>query len=144
MQIEIINQFSIFIPHKTGALSKFLKILNDSNINIVGIASDIGYEVGVIRVAVEHKPKLSHILTEQGFTSVQMPMISLALPDRKGQLYKLSRFLARNGVNITTIYGTAFGGNQSRLLFTVDNMEKAKKILKKYSGIKVPKYKTKK
>lgn len=136
MKIEIVNQFSVFIPHKVRALSKFLKILNDNDINIVGIASDIGYEAGVIRVAVEHKPKVSHILTQEGFTSIEMPMISLALPDKKGQLYKLARFLSKNGVDITTIYGTAFGGNQSRLLFTVDNMEKAKKILKKYNGVR--------
>jgi hypothetical protein len=136
MDIETVNQFSVFIPRKTGALSKFMKILMDNNINIIGIASDIGHELGVIRIAVEHRPRLSHILTQEGFTSVEVPMISLALPDKKGQLYKLTRFLARNGVSVNTIYGTAFGGKQSRLLFTVDNMEKARKALKKYNGAK--------
>jgi len=136
MDMEIVTQFSVFIPQKAGALSKFIKILMNNDINVIGIASDVGHDLGVVRIAVEHRPKISHILTKQGFTSVEMPMLSIVLPDKKGQLHRLTSYLAKNKVNIKTVYGTAFGGYQSRLLFTVDNMDKAKKLLKKYNGVK--------
>jgi len=53
---------------------------------------------------------------------------TLEVDDQPGQLSDITRSLAEGGINITTVYGTAFG-KTSRILVAVENTDKALKLI---------------
>lgn len=130
MPVKLVRQYTVFLPNIPGALSKFVELFANAGINIIGLASEIRDDSGVVRVAVDADKKVSHILTGAGFTTIETTMISLKLEDKPGQLMRLTRVLGDNNINITTVYGTSDTGHTGRLLMNVSDSEKAVEVLK--------------
>lgn len=128
--VKLIRQYTVFLPNVPGALSKFVELFANEGINIIGIASEIRDDSGVVRVAVDADRKVSHILTGAGFTTIETSMLSVELPDKPGELLHLARILGESNINITTVYGTSFGGSSGRLLLNVSDPDKALEVLK--------------
>lgn len=136
MSVKLVKQYTVFLPNVPGALSKFVELFANEGVNIIGIASEIRDDSGVVRVAVDADRKVSHILTGAGFTTIETQMISLELPDKPGQLMRMTRLLGEHNINITTVYGTADTGHTGRLLMNASDVDKALEILKAELGNK--------
>lgn len=134
MPIKLVKQYTVFLPNVPGALSKFVELFANEGINIVGLASEIRDDSGVVRVAIDADRKVSHLLTGAGFTTIETQMISVALPDKPGQLLRITKILGEHNVNITTVYGTADSGASGRLLMNASDVEKAVQVLKAELG----------
>ncbi|OGS24167.1 MAG: hypothetical protein A3J70_00415 [Elusimicrobia bacterium RIFCSPHIGHO2_02_FULL_61_10] len=134
MSVKLIRQYTVFLPNVPGALAKFVELFANEGINIIGLASEIRDDSGVVRIAVDGDRKVSHILTGAGFTTIETPMISLELADKPGQLLRLTKLLSENNINITTVYGTSFGGASGRLLMNASDTDKALEVLKTELG----------
>lgn len=133
MDYKIVHQYTVFLPNIPGTLSKFIELFNKEGINIVGIASEIRDDSGIVKVSVDTDKKISYVLTNAGFTTVESKMISIELTDRPGELLRLTRLLGENNVNITTVYGTTLGLNRpSRILINVSDVNKTLKLLEKF------------
>lgn len=131
MKVEILKQFSVFLPNQPGALSRVAGLFSERGINILGIASEVRDDSGIVRITVENKPGAHSVLTQGGCTCVETNVLSVELADRPGELHRLAKALGDSGVNITTVYGTAAGDRSCRILFAVDEAEKAKRVLEK-------------
>jgi hypothetical protein len=129
MPVKVVRQYTVFLPNVPGALSRFIELFVNEGINIIGIASEIRDDSGVVRVTVDTGNKISYILTNAGFTTVETPVISIELADKPGELLNLAGTLAGHGINITTVYGTALGGNTARVLIAVSDTDRAVEIL---------------
>jgi len=129
MSIKAVKQYTVFLPNVPGALSKFVELFAKQEVNIIGIASEIRDDSGIVRVAVDTDRKVSHVLTDAGFTTIETSMLSLELPDNPGQLMRVTKLLGENGINITTVYGTSVGGGTGRLLLSVSDPENAVRVL---------------
>jgi len=136
MSVKLIRQYTVFLPNVPGALSKFVELFANEGINIIGIASEIRDDSGVVRVAVDTDRKVSHVLTGAGFTTIETPLISLELPDKPGYLLRLTKVLGDNNINITTVYGTSIGGASGRLLLNATEPERAVEILRTELAVK--------
>src|SRR5438552_1165334 len=101
MKVEILKQFSVFLPNQPGALSRVVKLFADDGINIFGIASEIRDDSGIIRLVVENRPGIHSVLTKGGCICVEADVLSVELTDRPGELYRLAKTLGDNGINIT-------------------------------------------
>ena len=134
MSVKLIRQYTVFLPNVPGALAKFVELFANEGINIIGLASEIRDDSGVVRIAVDGDRKVSHILPGAGFTTIETPMISLELADKPGQLLRLTKVLSENNINITTVYGTSFGGASGRLLMNASDTDKALEVLKTELG----------
>lgn len=130
MSVKLIRQYTVFLPNVPGALAKFVELFANEGINIIGLASEIRDDSGVVRIAVDGDRKVSHILTGAGFTTIETSMISLELADKPGQLLRLTKLMSDNNINITTVYGTSFGGASGRLLMNASDPDKALEVLK--------------
>ena len=130
MSMKAVKQYTVFLPNIPGALSKFVELFAKEGVNIIGIASEIRDDSGIVRVAVDVDRKVSHFLTTAGFTTIETSMLSLELPDTPGQLLRLTKLLGENNINITTVYGTSVGGVSARLLLNVSDSDKALEVLK--------------
>ncbi|MEA3306237.1 MAG: hypothetical protein U9Q34_00445 [Elusimicrobiota bacterium] len=132
MDIKIARQYTVFLPNIPGALNKFIDLFTKEKINIIGIASEIKDDSGIVKIAVEVDKRISYILTNAGFTTVETPLLSIDLTDKPGELLTLTKVLAEHTINITTVYGSTLGLNKpSRILLNVSDATKALDILKK-------------
>ena len=129
MRIELLKQFSIFMPNRPGALASMTRLFANQGVNLIGIASEISNDSGLVRVAVPEGTDVSGILTQAGFASVETNLLSIELTDKPGELSRITKALADNHVNITTIYGTSIGKDQTRILIAAENTPKAKSVL---------------
>jgi len=130
MKIEKIRQFSIFMPNKPGALSRLAALFSEKGINILGIASEVRDDSGLVRIALANDVDISPLLSKAGFSSVETSVLSVEVDDQPGQLLRLTAALADARINITTVYGTAVAGAKSaRILIAVQNTDKALEVL---------------
>jgi hypothetical protein len=131
MKVEVLKQFSIFLPNRPGALARLAKLFGDKGVNMVGIASEVRDDSGMVRIAVAGDADVSGILSAAGFASVETSLISVEVDDTPGALSQVAQALAEGKVNITTVYGTSVGGRTSRILINAENTEKARAALDK-------------
>lgn len=130
MKVEKIKQFSVFMPNKPGALSRLAALFAESGVNILGIASEVRDDSGLVRIAFAHDADASSVLSKAGFSSVETHILSVELDDQPGQLLRVAEALAEGKINITTVYGTSVtGAKTARILIAVQNTDKALSIL---------------
>lgn len=131
MKISTLKQFSVFMPNRPGALSSLAKLFADKGINLIGIASEVRDDSGLVRVAVSSDADVSAILSQGGFSSVETTLLSIELDDKPGELHRLTQILAEAKVNITTVYGTSLDGKSCRILMAVQNAARALALIEK-------------
>lgn len=135
MKVEILKQFSIFLPNRPGSLARVARLFADKGVNMVGIASEIRDDSGMVRIAVPADADVSAILSAAGFASVETALLSIELPDKPGALADVAAALAEGRVNITTVYGTSVGrtdGQTARILINVEReAERARDLIEK-------------
>ncbi len=130
MKVQKIKQFSVFMPNKPGALTRLAALFSEKGINILGIASEVRDDSGLVRIALENDVNVSTILSAAGFSSVETYILSVEVEDKPGELLRVAAALADGKVNITTVYGTsAAGASSSRILIAAQNTDKALVIL---------------
>ncbi|MEQ1918339.1 MAG: ACT domain-containing protein [Elusimicrobiota bacterium] len=130
MKVQKIKQFSVFMPNKPGALTRLAALFSEKNINILGIASEVRDDSGLVRIALENDVDVSSILSAAGFSSVETHILSVEVEDKPGELLRVAAALAEGKVNITTVYGTSVeGAKSSRILIAAQNIDKALAIL---------------
>ena len=129
MKVTVITQYSIFLPNKPGALARLTALFSEAGINMVGIASEVRDDSGLVRVALEGAGDHSAVLSKAGFASVENRLLSVEVGDKPGQLALITQRLADASVNITTVYGTALGQSAARILIAVDKIEPAVRAL---------------
>lgn len=117
------------MPNKPGALAGLARLFAEKGINLLGIASEVRDDSGLVRLAVEGDGDVSGILSKAGFASVETSLISVEVSDKPGELYRATKALADAKFNITTVYGTSLGGGSARILIAMQNADKAKEVL---------------
>lgn len=130
MKVEKLKQFSIFMPNRPGALARLAELFSAEKINILGIASEVRDDSGLVRIALPAEADVSSVLTKAGFSSVETHILSVEVDDNPGELFRVTDSLAQAKINITTVYGTAVdGARTARILVAVQNADKALEVL---------------
>ncbi|MEK7389990.1 MAG: ACT domain-containing protein [Elusimicrobiota bacterium] len=135
MKVQKIKQFSVFMPNKPGALSRLGSLFFEKGINILGIASEVSDDSGLVRIALEQDADISAILSKAGLSSVETNILSVEVEDKPGELLRVTSALAEGKINITTVYGTSVAGsNTSRILIAAQNIDKALALLEEIAA----------
>ncbi|MDX6769959.1 MAG: ACT domain-containing protein [Elusimicrobiota bacterium] len=130
MRVEKLKQFSIFMPNRPGALARLAELFSTERINILGIASEVRDDSGLVRIALPADADVSSVLSKAGFSSVETHILSVEVDDSPGELFRVTEALATAKINITTVYGTAVdGARTARILVAVQNADKALEVL---------------
>ena len=125
MAISVVKQYSVFLINEPGALKNFAELFVRENMDVIAISRDVRYDAAVVRLAIKYEQEISHALTKAGFTSVKTDAICLDAPNRVGLIRDIGSVLSGHGINITTIYGTAGAGTDSRWIIVVNDITKA-------------------
>ncbi|MDR0953460.1 MAG: ACT domain-containing protein [Elusimicrobiota bacterium] len=137
MKVSKVNQYSVFLLNEPGALKEFTEILVKEGLDIIALSSDIRYEAAIIKFITKDFSEIdtSRIIIKFGYTSVKAEVICIEVKSKPGVIHKISSALSGQGINILTIYGSAIEGVDSRILISVDNIEKALKVLNEMTDL---------
>lgn len=124
------KEFRITLGNRPGELARVAENLSRAGVNIKAVSTTaegnqvtvhlIGHDVEATRAA----------LTEMRAEFTEQEIINLLLEDRAGELARVANQLGDAGVNIDAIYLTGKADDLIELAVAVDNIKKAKSVLK--------------
>ncbi|WP_457560607.1 hypothetical protein [Caminibacter sp.] len=128
------KQLSVFIEKKPGKLKEITEILKNGRISIKAVTLSEGSDFGILRVIVNDVIKAAEIIEKGGFSLRVVDVIAVYVDDEIGALNEIVSLLSDNGVNIEYCY-TLNSEKKGAFVFKVDNLNKAKEILRKNSVV---------
>ena len=99
-----LNQLSVFLENKPGALSAPCRLLAQAGINIQTFALADAQQFGILRVMVHDWAKAREILEKQGYVVKITEVVALEVPDHPGGLAELLEIVERARVNVEYMY----------------------------------------
>ena len=124
------KEFRVFVADRPGELARVTEALFVSAVNISEIESDSNHDASFLRVVTQDVATTEKALTNAGLKYELNEILSLELLDRPGELAKVSRRLARGGIDIQSIYILGSKNGRTEIALVVRDMEKAKAVLK--------------
>jgi hypothetical protein len=125
-----LNQLSVFLENKPGALSAPCRILADANINIQTFSLADTREFGILRMVVHEWERAKKVLEKNGFAVKVTEVVAIEVADRPGGLADLLEVLERTGINVEYTYAfTLKHQNKGLLLFRFNDPDAAVKTL---------------
>lgn len=131
------KQISIFVENRPGSLMEVTSRLTEAEVNIRAVASFDTPEFGILRMVVDDPQKAKQELTRLGFVVRIYEVMGVELQDEKGNLNHMLSILADGQINVNYIYSFVIREQKAPVMvFSTDDMEKAKEILTK-AGVKI-------
>ena len=124
-----LKQFDVHIQDKVGEVARIAEVLAKKAVNIRGIATDLGRDNPIIHIITDDDVSTRSALTGAGVEFSEKEIIVMAVLDKPGELQKMTKKLAKGGVNIESLFILGAKTPIEELAFSVDKMDKAKEIL---------------
>ncbi|MFH1306631.1 MAG: ACT domain-containing protein [Candidatus Micrarchaeota archaeon] len=129
------KQITVIVDDEVGKLADISFILGKSKINIDSISvGNVGGK-GIINLTVKNEGKAISVLSANGYQCLKSNVIVTKLPNKPGELAKMTKLLSDNKVNIDTVSVITQDERYSIYSLKVDKISKAEKILKPYMDI---------
>ena len=128
--MAIKKQLTVCMGNKPGSLAKLCRTLGKAKINITAISVADHKDAGVIRIVTDTAAKASSAIKKLGYPVVMSDVVVVELPHEPGTLAEAAGKLAKEGINIEFVYGTAHKGCETpTIVFAVNDVKKAADIL---------------
>lgn len=99
------KQLNIFVENRPGRLESVTLILMQNNINVLAFALQDKGDYGLLKLIVD-KPEDAYLaLADKGFACALKDMLAISVPDKPGNLHKLTTALAEHNINVIDAYG---------------------------------------
>lgn len=98
------TEFTIRLANRPGMLAELAHLLGQAGVNIEALAA-FGYgEDGQVRLIVDNADLTRRTFRNAGISLEERDVITTILPDRPGELARMTKELAESGVNIDAMY----------------------------------------
>jgi hypothetical protein len=124
------KSITIVADDKVGLLADISYILAKESINIESLNVDVISDKAVIILNVKEGDKARTALEASGYNVTEENMVIVKLDDKPGELSRITKMLASEGVNIDNVLILTRDGKNTVLSLAVDNTKKASEILK--------------
>jgi hypothetical protein len=130
-----VEQISVFLENKPGALAEVTRILGESGVNIRALSLADTKDFGILRLIVNDNEKAMKILGRKGLTVRKTEVVAVEVPDRPGGLAEIMKILAEASINVEYLYAfVQQSGENAIIIFRFDETDRAISVL---SGKKV-------
>ena len=99
-----VNQFSIFLPNKVGALLDIVKLLNDHNVHVVAISVQDSADTAIVRIVVSDPESVQDAFREHDIPFSMCQLCVVELKEGATELGKVLAALLAAEVNIFGAY----------------------------------------
>jgi hypothetical protein len=127
-----VEQISIFMENKPGALERVTEALDKAEINIRALSLADTSDFGILRLIVNDAALAQKVLQEKGFTVKRTDVVAVEVPDRPGGLHSILAVLSESNTNVEYMY--AFieqSGENAIIIFRFNPMDVAIDVLRK-------------
>jgi hypothetical protein len=122
------KQIVFTLPSKIGLLAEVSALITAANINIEAICAYEMGEQGFFMLLTDNHLKARKIVAHMGAEVKTEEILTVAVPNRIGELQKVAKRISDAQIDITYIYGSPVKGKMTLILKT-QNDKKALKIL---------------
>jgi hypothetical protein len=134
-----VEQISIFLENKPGALESVTRLLKDANINIRTLSLADTSDFGILRLIVNDVNKTLKVLNDNGLRVSRTTVVAVEVPDRPGGLHSILEVLAKNSINVEYLYAfVEKSGENAVIIFRFDSPDNAIDVLLKNGFIVLP------
>jgi len=125
-----VEQISVFLENKPGALEHVTRVLKDENINIRTLSLADTTDFGILRLIVNDVGTANRVLKENGFSVSRTTVVAVEVPDRPGGLHSILGVILANHINIEYLYAfVEKSGQNAVIIFRFDDADAAIKVL---------------
>lgn len=121
------KEFSFTVEYRPGSLAEVVKALGDERVNIDGVAGIAAQATGFIRLVTDDPGKTRNVLQSLSIDFEEKEALVVDLPNHPGELASLLRRLSSDGIDVLSCYA---GVERNKVVLTVDQVDKAKQILR--------------
>jgi hypothetical protein len=131
-----VEQISVFLENKPGALAEVTRILGETGVNIRALSLADTKDFGILRLIVNDNEKAKEVLVQKGLTVRKTEVVAVEVPDRPGGLADIMKVLAEARINVEYLYAfVQQSGENAIIIFRFDETDRAIAVL---SEKKVP------
>jgi len=128
--MKVAKQLSVMLPNRPGQLALLCRKLAAAKVNILALSVIDNTEEGFVRLVVDRVAAARKILQSGRLGFVETEVILAELMNHPGTMADIAARLAKAGVNIKYVYGTAACGSKDGIaVFGFDDIRKAKKAV---------------
>jgi hypothetical protein len=99
------KQLNIFIENRPGRLRSVTDKLAKCDVNVRAFAVQDRGDFGLIKLIVD-KPEEAHLaLSEMGVACAMKDILAISIPDKPGNMHRLTVALADQNINVIDAYG---------------------------------------
>ena len=99
-----VNQISVFVENKSGALAQIAGELAAAGVNMRALSIAETPDFGVLRFIADQEEKAAEVLRENGYVLTVTPVLAVSLRDEPGSFAKTMRVLADAGIDVEYVY----------------------------------------
>ena len=126
-----INQITVFLENRAGALLDVTRFLSDNKVDLraINIAETADY--GLLRMITADNTSAEKVLKNEGLIFTETPVLAVAIADKTGALSDVLEILAKENIDVHYMY-SIFGHQEGKayMIMQLENAEKASEILK--------------
>ncbi len=124
------KELTVIARDRIGLLADISEALAEKKVNISSVSVETAARTAIVRVLAENAAHGRKALEDAGFKVADAEAVMLKLPDRPGQLARISRKLADNGVAIENVMLVSRENNETLLAIKTSDYAKAGRLLK--------------
>jgi hypothetical protein len=124
------KQISFSLPSKIGLLSEVSVLITAAKINIEAICAYEMNDQGFFMLMTDNPTKAKKIVSHMGAEVSVDDVIAVEMPNKIGELQRVTKKISDAGVDISYIYGSPVKGKMTIILKT-ENDKKVLKVLNK-------------
>ena len=128
----ILEQVSVFVENKPGAMSEITTSLADAGIDLKAFTVADKSEFGVLRFLADEPQKALALLKSNGWVASITPVVAIKMADMPGSLARVLKLFADNDVQVEYLY--AFVAQEESRAYVVLRVEDAESAVKLFEG----------
>lgn len=122
------KEFSVKLANRSGELARVTEILQKDGVNIRSVSTEPQAEV--VRLVTSDPEKTRESLKRSEMQFSERNLLVAKLEDKPGELARVSRALAKEGINIDAAYMLDKDSKHVHVALAVSDENKARNILK--------------
>ena len=124
------TQLTLSLVSRPGTLAALARTLADAGVNITALSAAEASGRGKIRLLVNDPVRARRALRKAKYRATEEPAFVLRLRNKPGAIARVAARLAKERINVRSIYATTAGRGAAAVVLTVGgNASKARRVL---------------